>query len=387
MFATQRFASLLIAPFLLATLVQCSPTPPSERTTVAQTAPAPKPKDEDGIGGTGLSPGSPIPLDDQGIGGTGLSVEGPKPLDDQGIGGTGIIGVVTGFGSVIVNGHHIEFDPSTPVSDPAGPVDAASLRVGHIVAIAAVDRNGALTAREVFRRHPAAGPIEAVDIERGRIRIFGQWVVVDQATRIGTGLNRLAVGDSVTVSGFLRAANIIVATRIDKRDPTELGIITFPTEEFIRVFGGPPMPAGDIITAVGPIREGRIIAPKGQIRPRIPFAGRFPRLSVQGFPTALELQNLVIEGAERPVGGTAPITVDGTFAAGKLQAEKIMIGTPSNPRRDLIEKGLSEPWHLRTLPDRIEGLNERGGANPLPDFPRVEPPPAILPPRPPAGRR
>ena len=43
------------------------------------------------------------PDDDYGIGGTGIS------NDDYGIGGTGIIGTISGFGSIIVNGLHIEY--------------------------------------------------------------------------------------------------------------------------------------------------------------------------------------------------------------------------------------------------------------------------------------
>lgn len=50
----------------------------------------------DGIGGTGISA-------DSGIGGTGQQAQ-------EGIGGTGIIGVITGFASVCVNGLEILYD-------------------------------------------------------------------------------------------------------------------------------------------------------------------------------------------------------------------------------------------------------------------------------------
>ena len=379
------FARLIAFPLVLAMLVQCSPILPRENTTVAQSAPAPKPPDEDGIGGTGAAPPTPKPTgDEQGIGGTGVTAKGSKPLNDQGIGGTGIggtgiIGMVTGFGSVIVNGHHIEFDSSTPVSDPVGPVDATALRVGHVVAISAATRNGALIAREILKRHPAAGPIDAVDISRGRIRVLGQWISVVHTTKTGLVLDRLAVGDSVTVSGFRRADGIVVATRIDKRDPAAPGIVTARVTQT----------DGQQVVAVmvGPIRNGRMVAAQSRVRPRVPFAGRLRQLSIQGFPArpdarGFQLRNLAVVGAETAVAGNALVVVDGTTVAGELQAQNIAVGAPGKPRRDLIEKGLSEPWHLRTLPDGIEGLIERnGGANPLPDGSRQGPPPVIVPPR------
>ena len=53
-----------------------------------------------GIGGTGVT--------NKGIGGTGLEA-------NSGIGGTGIVGVITGFGSICVNGLELFYFTDTPV--------------------------------------------------------------------------------------------------------------------------------------------------------------------------------------------------------------------------------------------------------------------------------
>ena len=391
-------ARLFTGILLLAVLVQCSPAPPNERTTVAQSAPAPKPQDEDGIGGTGRSLESPKPLDDQGIGGTGLSAEAPKPFDDDGIGGTGIIGVVTGFGSVIVNGHHVEFDPSTPISDPTGAVDPAALRIGHVVAIAAVNRNGALTAQTIFRRHPVAGPIEAIDRERGSVRVLGQSIVIVPATQIGSGLKDMAAGDTITVSGFRRTDGVVVATRIDKRSPSAPAILTAPIEGLdgrqiivgaLRIdresLTGPAAPTpGSILTITGPIVDGRLVTATGRVRPRLPFAGRLQRLSIQGFAARdsedrLQLQDLEIEGAKGSVSESALVTVEGRFSQGILNVSKFAIDALETlPLNQIPLNRLPNalPQHLKTLPDRIQGLDANRISGPSVQRPQL--PPAVL---------
>src|SRR5213075_3081748 len=58
-----------------------------------------------GTGGTGVAPG--------GVGGTGIGSES----DNGGIGGTGIVGTITGFASICVNGLEVHFSNDVPVSE------------------------------------------------------------------------------------------------------------------------------------------------------------------------------------------------------------------------------------------------------------------------------
>ncbi len=91
---------------LLALLVACAPLSP--------------PITERGIGGTGSPPSA---ITERGIGSTG----GPS--------GTGIIGVITGFGSVFVDGFEVRYTPATPVTIDGSPASPAELRTGQVVAI------------------------------------------------------------------------------------------------------------------------------------------------------------------------------------------------------------------------------------------------------------
>ena len=83
---------------------------------------------EGGIGGTG----APALLDNlppesmvgrPGIGGTGAA--------EGGIGGTGLIGVITGFASICVNGVEVFYDASTPVSADGLSMSLSTLAVGE----------------------------------------------------------------------------------------------------------------------------------------------------------------------------------------------------------------------------------------------------------------
>jgi hypothetical protein len=151
---------------------------------------------------------------DRGIGGTG----GPeRRMTDRGIGGTGIIGVITGFGSVCVNGFEVAYDPAASVSVDGRPDGADVLRVGQLAAIEAGGSLGAeLQARRVAVRHEVVGPVEAPPEGAGLIRVAGQIVVVPSDVQ-GNPLVRR--DDWVAVSGLRSRGGRIVATRIDVRTP------------------------------------------------------------------------------------------------------------------------------------------------------------------------
>ena len=95
------------------------------------------------------------PAADRGIGGTGAPASGPA-ISDRGIGGTGIVGVITGFGSVFVNGLEVAYTPTTPVTVDGVPDPDAVLRVGQLVTIVASEDNG-LHAVSIDVRHRCPG--------------------------------------------------------------------------------------------------------------------------------------------------------------------------------------------------------------------------------------
>jgi len=188
---------------------------------------------ERGIGGTGMTPfNSALPAmgtppsaqpntsptgQNRGIGGTGGPATGPKGVADK----TGIVGEITGFGSVCLNGVEVAYGPATPIEVDGQAESASALRAGQIAAILAApsgDAEEGLQAATVAIRHEVSGPVE--EVNASALTVAGQTVLWNVKTR---GVTHIAPGDWVAVSGLRNDSGAIVATRIDPRDP---GIVT-----------------------------------------------------------------------------------------------------------------------------------------------------------------
>jgi Domain of unknown function (DUF5666) len=158
------------------------------------------------------------PAADRGIGGTGAPSNAPPngpAIADRGIGGTGIVGVITGFGSVFVNGLEVAYTPSTPLTvDGVAETDAAP-RVGQVATIVANDDHG-LHAVSIDLRHEVSGPVTSVSTDGGTFVVAGQRVAIDSGT---DGLQTVHPGDWVAVSGLREPDGVIAASRIDQRMP------------------------------------------------------------------------------------------------------------------------------------------------------------------------
>ncbi len=170
---------------------------------------------EDGIGGTGLDAG------DSGIGGTGLGD------DDSGIGGTGIYGTITRFGSICVNGLRIQYPDDVSVEINDRPADPADLALGQVVWVEAHSVDGELWTEKISVYSAVVGPVTAVDPEERRIAVSGQIVEVpDEALVFGEHAGALLdfaqfeLGEGVDVYGLRRADGRVVASRIDRVDPS-----------------------------------------------------------------------------------------------------------------------------------------------------------------------
>jgi hypothetical protein len=212
-----------LAGFLLVALLASCAAPP---TLPGPPPPLPAPEAERGIGGTGAPNGAP----------------NGRFEAERGIGGTGIIGVITGFGSIFVDGLEVRYGAGTEVSVDDGNATPAALREGQVVAVSAVGPTSALVAESISVVHEVAGPVEAVEDGGRMVRVAGQEVVIPAAIpdQVGGGLAR---GDWVAVSGLPRPDGAIVATRID---PSPAGLVR------VRV-----RLAGDPFARFGP-RVGRV---------------------------------------------------------------------------------------------------------------------------------
>ena len=159
------------------------------------------------------------PASDRGIGGTGAPASGPA-ISDRGIGGTGIVGVITGFGSVFVNGLEVAYTSTTPLTVDGVPDPDAALRVGQLATIVASDDHG-LNAVSIDVRHEVSGPVtsvspDVVNPDTETLVVAGQTVAIDSGTQ---GARTVHPGDWVAVSGLREPDGVIAASRLDPRMP------------------------------------------------------------------------------------------------------------------------------------------------------------------------
>jgi len=172
-----------------------------------------------GLGGTG-APQAVAPRDPGGIGGTGQvalrpGLGGTGQVAESGLGGTGIVGVVTGFGSICVNGMKVDYAPETPVQRDGEAVPHSALAVGQVVALQATGQGPRLQAERIAVLDAAVGPLGSVDVASGRFTVMGE-----RATALERAdLTGLQPGQWVRVSGQRLASGEIRATRVQAAAP------------------------------------------------------------------------------------------------------------------------------------------------------------------------
>ena len=214
------------------------------------------------------------------------------PPIEGGIGGTGIIGVVTGLGSIRVNGLDIALPENTPVADVFGARAVATLAVGHSVTVEAAGPTDRLTARRVSIVHPLAGRIESVGLDGRRFRLLG----VDVTLEPGAPGAALAVaGERVAVSGAWRGDGV-VAARLDPLPATTPAALAGTVQagngpDGRRLAGfalalpaGMPVPAvGSFAAVLGQVAGDRFVVETLRAGRFAGVAGPLVRLSVEGY--------------------------------------------------------------------------------------------------------
>ena len=130
--------------------------------------------------------------------------------DDRGIGGTGVVGVITGFGSICVDGLEVALDPAADVSVDGEPATASALRIGQLVALQATDAAVAPHADWLAVRHEVVGEVQTAS--EGVLVVAGQRVLTGAQTR---GIVHPVTGSRVAVSGLRDASGAVAATRVD----------------------------------------------------------------------------------------------------------------------------------------------------------------------------
>jgi len=177
-----KLTTTFIFTLFLSFLVACSPSPSHHSSNHSAVF---YPGDDSGIGGTGKMAGD----------------------SDSGIGGTGIVGEITGFGSIFVNGEEIEIDGNTKLVLDGKKVISHPFAKGEIVAIHSVPYDSQHFAREIHIRHEVIGQVQYVYPEDQRFTVLGQTIDI-------TSKPVPKIGQTVAISGFRDNQGLIHATQI-----------------------------------------------------------------------------------------------------------------------------------------------------------------------------
>jgi len=145
----------------------------------------------------------------------------PTPPPPTEIQSTQTTGVITGFGSVFINGVEYETDSAEVSTDDDDSASESDLQVGMIVTLSgSVNDDGTTgSANAIHYSEQIKGPLESIDLAASSLIILGQTVVFDELTSLDNFiLEDLLPGNCLEISGFLNADNNLYATRIEKED-------------------------------------------------------------------------------------------------------------------------------------------------------------------------
>ncbi|WP_405233930.1 DUF5666 domain-containing protein [Lentisalinibacter salinarum] len=288
-------------------------------------------------------------------------------------------GEITGFGSVIVNGVRYDTGSAEIVID-GEPGTEAGLSVGAVVTLRGERVPGADTGNAIRIEFDDSveGPVDAVDAGAGTAVVLGRTVHVSidtlfEGNGAGGGLDGLAAGDAVEVSGFDRADGSVEATLIRlKAEPDRLELSGVAAQvdtaaQRLRIGGalvdyGSAMldgfpdgaPAnGDRVEARGSERaaDGTLIAETLSYRQQgvdaaaegeeAKIEGLITRFAsaadfdVDGQPVATDDATVFEGGNASMLGPDVRVEVEGTVTGtGAILAERVRLESPSQARLD-----------------------------------------------------
>ena len=274
---------------------------------------------------------------DRGLGGSGISTE------ERGLGGSGmragIIGVVTGFASLCVNGYEVELDESSVVTIEGHPATPADIHLGQLVVIEAEEDDGQLRAASVDIRLAAMGPVSTVSGDGRTLTLLGQTVRLADLPGART---KVAPGDWVAVSGLRGADTVIEGTSVVRLPEAGsramvAGVVREGRAAGFEVgalpIGRPAVAPGDaVVVEVRP--EGGNLA-VANVRPQLEarFTAGVRGLSLQTFVPSDRLMGLRISPTElRPMTpGGSPIQMEGRLSVGNtFVLDRVVV--PALPR-------------------------------------------------------
>jgi len=149
------------------------------------------------------------------------SVEPPPPPSST---PTQTVGVITGFGSVFINGIKYQTSATNISTDDNSNAVETDLQVGMVVSLNGSINNDGKTgnASSIHYEEQIKGPLTSIDLAANTLIILGQTIIFDELTSLdNVVLENLIPGDFLEVSGFLNSDNQLYATRIELENNTD----------------------------------------------------------------------------------------------------------------------------------------------------------------------
>lgn len=212
---------------------------------------------------------------------------GTRKQPKGGIGGTGIVGTLTDFGSIIVNGLRVALPSDLPIRTPYGDAGQDVLALGQNLTIEAATVSGTLLARRVAVVYPIVADLRAGD--------DAAMMVGGIPVRLEPGaVDRSAPGQRVAVSGIWNGGEI-VATRLDSVDAqtpvTVSGTLRLDIARGRWTIGAMPVAlpegvvsqSGSFATASGALADGELQIDRFQPGRFTGAAGALTQLAVEGY--------------------------------------------------------------------------------------------------------
>jgi len=316
---------------------------------------------ESGVGGTGTYAGG-------GIGGTGhpekgIGGTGSKLAEEGGIGGTGIIGTITGFASICVNGVEVHYDNNTPVTVDGRLTSVRELAVGQVVVTRAQGFGQEVAAKHIAVVHAAVGPISHINQQTGEMHVLGQVVRASESR----DLSHLKVGDWTQISGHRLANGAIMASRIET-NPTSLearinGQVTHVDSKGYEIHGAriqhdfKSNPANIVkgmeISVAGHWNGASLQAQHVQVEPTRQAIGQVDHLVIEGYVHALRGKEINLASQSIVLDSKVQIAGDNKEDL-RLNQRVLVSGRIGQDQRIIADRVESKPESPTQIQERID---------------------------------
>ncbi len=239
-----------------------------------------------GLGGTGKQVAGGLGGTGQSIPNSGLGGTGKQLANASGLGGTGIVGEVTGFGSIFVNGIEIELNKDSQILSDNIVDYHLQPEIGDIVEILAQRDGDETYAEKINIRHEIVGPVQSINIKRR------QFTIVGQSIRLNNPKLRLPkLGQMIAVSGLRDPFGTIHATRLNLSNSKSIWLIDTVVSNtanrlrlgrtYVQTPNANKYRKGDVLRVRAIYRSGKLYAEK--IYADQAFGNKIQHMVLQGF--------------------------------------------------------------------------------------------------------